>query len=380
MQYRPFGQKADFQVSALGFGCMRLPVLKEEGRPIDEPLAIAMIRYAIDHGVNYVDTAYGYHGGQSERVLGKALQDGYRDKVTLATKLPVWNVKEAADFDRLLDEQREKLQTERVDCYLLHSLNKTHWPKMRDLGILDWLPKAQADGRIGHIGFSFHDDTEVLIDIIDGYDGWAFCQIQYNYMNEDVQAGTKGLQYAASKGLAVVIMEPLLGGLLANPPDAVRAVWDEAPQPWSPAAWALHWLWNKPEVSVVLSGMSTMDQTVENVAVAGDARVGALAEADLARVAQARDAYESLRPVPCTQCGYCVPCPEGVNIPRNMQLFMDARIYGGVRERQCRGQYRRMDETARADACVQCRTCEEKCPQEIEISEVLKQIAEELGA
>jgi predicted aldo/keto reductase-like oxidoreductase len=326
-----------------------------------------------------VDTAYGYHGGKSEIVVGKALQDGYRDKVKVATKLPCWHVKETADFDRLLDEQRGKLQVECVDCYLIHSLNANFWPKMCELGLLEWIPKAKADGRITHIGFSFHDKCEVFKEIVDGYDGWEFCQIQYNYMNETEQAGTEGLAYAAERGLAVVIMEPILGGLLAHPPEAVQAVWDAAPQGWSPAEWALQWLWNKPQVSTVLSGMSTMDQTVENVAAAARSGLGALDKADLARVARAAEAYESLRPVPCTQCRYCMPCPHELDIPRNMALFMDGHIFGERRMRQSQRQYRKMDEKARAQSCVQCRECEEKCPQDIEISQVMPRIAAELG-
>ena len=198
MQYRPFG-RLDFKVSALGFGCMRLPTLGGDYNKINEPMAIEMLRYAIDHGVNYVDSAHVYHGGNSERVIGKALRDGYREKVKIATKLPTWAVKESKDFDRLLNEQLERLQVNKIDFYLLHNLKTPLWVKVRDLGGLGWLDRIKADGRVGEVGFSFHDSYEVLTEIIEAYDGWAMCQIQYNYMNENVQAGTKGLQFAARK-------------------------------------------------------------------------------------------------------------------------------------------------------------------------------------
>jgi len=217
MQYRRFGH-LDFEVSALGFGCMRLPTTGKPGK-IDEPAAVEMIRWAVDHGVNYIDTAYPYHGGNSERLLGAALEDGYRDKVALATKMPIWMVEKADDFDRFFDEQCERLRTERIDFYLLHNLQAPTWPKIRDLGAIAWLEKARADGRIGPVGFSFHDRADVLKEILDYYSGWSLCQIQYNFVNEDVQAGTRGLEYAAGKGLAVVIMEPLFGGTLAAPPE-----------------------------------------------------------------------------------------------------------------------------------------------------------------
>lgn len=378
MQYRPFGT-LDFQVSALGFGCMRLPTVGGDAKQIDEPLAIEMIRTAIDRGVNYVDTAHGYHGGNSERVLGKALADGYRDKVKIATKLPPWAVKEPADFDRLLDEQRQKLGVEHIDFYLLHNLQAAQWPRMRDLGVRDWLERAKADGRIGHAGFSFHDTFEVFAEIVDAFDGWDLCQIQYNYMNETVQAGTEGLKYAAAKGLAVVIMEPLLGGCLTQPPEVIQAIWDAAPVRRTPAAWALHWLWHKPEVAVVLSGMSAMEHVVENVATADESGVGTLSEDDLARIRQVQEKYEALRPVPCTFCGYCVPCPNGVDIPRNMRLYVDALVFGGNQLDLNGNLYRGLPEEKRAEACVACQECEEKCPQQIPISEVLPKIHEQFG-
>ena len=377
MQYRRFGH-LDFEVSALGFGCMRLPTT---GKPeqIDEPAAVEMIRWAIDHGVNYIDTAYPYHGGNSERVIGKALDGGYRDKVALATKMPIWLVEKADDFDRFFDEQCERLRTERIDFYLLHNLQAPTWPKIRDLGAIAWLEKARADGRIGPVGFSFHDRTDVLKEILDYYSGWSLCQIQYNFVNEDVQAGTRGLEYAAGKGLAVVIMEPLFGGTLAAPPEAVQRVWDTAPGSPSPVDMALKWLWNKPEVSVVLSGMGTLQQVKENVASAGASGVGTMTQAELQLIARARDAYGALNPIPCTQCGYCMPCPNGVAIPDNFQLYNNAVVFKGSSRQLNRNLYNDMPAGKRAEACIQCGECEEKCPQKIAIGEWMPRVHEALA-
>jgi predicted aldo/keto reductase-like oxidoreductase len=376
MQYRPFG-KLDWKGSALGFGCMRLPTTGEDHSEIDEPEAIRMLRYAIDHGVNYVDTAYGYHGGNSERLVGQALKGGYREKVHLATKLPCWLVETTADFDRLLNEQLAKLQDEHIDLYLLHSLNEPSWHKVRDLGVLEWAEGAMADGRIGRLGFSFHDKYKVFQEIVDAYDNWTFCQIQYNYMDVKEQAGTKGLRYAASKGLAVVIMEPLLGGRLVNPPAQVQTLWDSAGQKRTPADWALQWLWNQPEVSVVLSGMSAMEQVEQNVASASASGVATLSGKELELVDRVRAQYRELCPIPCTKCEYCMPCPNGVNIPRNFELFNNGVMYDIIDHvREWYGQFK---EEARASACIQCRECESKCPQSIPISEWMPVVHEVLG-
>ena len=375
MQYRKFGS-LDREISALGFGAMRLPTDGDD-KNIDESAAIEMLRYAIDHGVNYVDTAYGYHGRNSEPLVGKALRDGYRDRVNLATKSPVWRVEKHDDFDRLLDEQLEKLQTGRIDFYLLHCLQAKSWPKVQELNVFRFAERARADGRIGEFGFSFHDTFNAFEQIVDGFD-WSFCQIQYNYACEDVQAGTKGLEYAASRGLGVIVMEPLYGGTLANPPAPVRAIWDEAPRDTDPVDLALQWLWNKPAVSLVLSGMSTLEQVQQNLASADRSAIGSLSADEHELIGRVQQKYGELSPVPCTKCRYCTPCPAGVDIPVNLELYNNATVFEGSFS-LCRNLYRGQGEPAKAAACVACGECEEKCPQQIEIGRLMVRIDEKFG-
>jgi predicted aldo/keto reductase-like oxidoreductase len=372
MQYRTFG-KLDWKPSALGFGAMRLPRIDDDPARIDEPLATRMVRYAIDHGVNYVDTAYPYHRETSETFLGRALQDGYRERIKLATKLPCWKVEKLEDFDRFLNEQLGKLQTDHIDFYLLHSLNAGSWAKVRDQGVLRWAEGALADGRIRHLGFSFHDKYEVFQEIVDASDLWQFCQIQYNYMDIEEQAGTKGLRYAAGKGLAVVVMEPIRGGQLAGEvPDSVQALWDLAPVRRTPAEFALQWVWNQPEISVVLSGMSTMEQVVENVESAGRSGVGILNEEELAIIDRVRERYRELSPIPCTKCEYCLPCPNGVKIPTVFEIYNELMMYGDPG--RAKWFYSTLDDAERANNCIECGECLDKCPQSIEIPDWLAKV------
>jgi predicted aldo/keto reductase-like oxidoreductase len=367
MKYRKFG-KLDWQVSALGFGAMRLPILNEDYAKIDEAQAIPMIRYAVDHGVNYIDSAWGYHRGFSEVVVEKALWDGYREKVKVATKLPCPDVQTAADFDRLLNEQLGRLNS-KIDFYLLHGLNKMQWAKVRDLGVMKWAERQQADGRIGHLGFSFHDNFDAFKEIIDAYDNWTLAQIQYNFMDEQNQAGTKGLEYAHKKGLAVVVMEPIRGGRLARPPEKVVKLWQSAPVQRTPAEWALRWVWNHPEVSTVLSGMGSMQQVAENVATAEHSQPHNLTADEVALVGRVKDAYFS-DAVACTGCRYCMPCPNDVDIPRVFNLYNDAVIYGDAA--RPRRDYGRMKPEQRADNCTKCEQCVGKCPQQLAIPELLE--------
>ena len=371
MKYRKFGS-LNWQASVLGFGAMRLPVIGKDASRVDEAETVKMIQHAVDQGVNYIDTAYTYHEKQSEIVVGKALLDGYRKRVKLATKLPSWLVEKPDDFDRMLDEQLAKLQTDHIDFYLLHALNSTYWPRLRDWKILNRAEDAIADGRIHYLGFSFHDELEVFKNIVDAYDNWTFCQIQYNYMDIEYQAGTKGLEYAADKGLAVVIMEPLRGGQLTlNVPKSISELWERAAVSRTPADWALQWIWNHPEVSVVLSGMSTMQQVVENLDSADRSGIGMLTEEELNLIGNVREIYRRLAPVPCTNCKYCMPCPNGVEIADILRYYNDAIIYDNPRAP--RFLYHNLPKDKQADNCVECFECEEKCPQGIPISEQLKE-------
>ena len=377
MQYRNFG-RLDFKVSALGFGAMRLPTIGGDDGRIDEDLAIKMIRYAIDNGVNYVDTAYGYHRGNSEIVVGKALKDGYREKTMLATKLPPWHVNVKEDMDRLLNEQLRKLDTDHIDFYLLHALNKDTWKKLYNLGVLDWAEGVKEEGKIRYLGFSFHDDLETFKKIVDAY-SWTFCQIQYNYMDIEHQAGMEGLRYASNKGLAVVIMEPLRGGRLANPPDRVRQVFESFPIKRSPVAWALLWLWNQPEVSTVLSGMSNFEQVKENLEIADKSGINIFTQEELRLIERVRETYLGIKAIDCNECGYCMPCPNGVNIPLNFHLYNEGVRYndfGGPRWHYRNG----MQESERASSCIKCGVCEPKCPQHLPIRDLLEKVKETFEA
>jgi len=377
MKYRKFG-RLDWQASVLGFGAMRLPVIDSDPARIDEPEALKMIHHAIDHGVNYIDTAYTYHENQSEMVVGKALQNGYRAKVKLATKLPSWLVESADDFDRFLDEQLQKLQTDHIDFYLLHALNSTYWPRLKEWGVLNWAEGAIADGRIQHLGFSFHDEFEVFKEIVAAYDRWTFCQIQYNFMDVEYQAGIEGLQYAAGKGLAVVIMEPLRGGQLTiKVPPPVAELWQSAAVHRTPADWALQWIWNHPQVSVVLSGMSSMQHVRENIAYADRSGAFLLSEDELNLVDKIRAEYRRLVPIPCTNCKYCLPCPNSVEIAAIFEHYNNAKIYDNLRAP--RFHYRNLSSDSQADNCVECFECEEKCPQGIPIVDYLKKAHALLG-
>jgi len=374
MKYRKFGN-LDWKPSALGFGAMRLPVIDGDHSKIDETEAIKMIRYAIDHGVNYVDTAYPYHRGNSEFLVGKALEDGYRERVKLATKMPTWLVESQSDMDRFLDEQLGKLQTDKIDFYLLHGLRKARWPKLRELDVFEWAENAMADGRIGRLGFSFHDEYELFEEIVDSYDGWTLCQIQYNYMDTHYQAGTRGLRYAASKGLAVVVMEPILGGMLAiKPPEAIQSIWGEAETKRSPAEWALQWVWNHPEVSLVLSGMSIMGHVIENIESASYSGPGTLTEAELKLIDRVREKYLEYGFIGCTACGYCMPCPEGLDIPKIFALYNEYYMKG--RDREVLSQYKEgAPPEIQAGTCDRCGNCEELCPQQLPIRDLMAKAA-----
>ncbi len=380
MQYRKMPKTGE-ELSVLGFGCMRLPM--KEGR-IDEPRAIAQIRHAIERGVNYVDTAWPYHAGESENVLGRALKDGYRERVRVATKLPSWMIKTRADMDHYLNAQLQKLGVERIDYYLLHALNGGNWDQLNSLGVLEFVAAAQRDGRIGNIGFSFHGQLADFKRIVDAHP-WVFCQIQYNYLDQEYQAGREGLKYAADRGLGVIVMEPLRGGNLgrATPPAPVAELWNEAPVRRSPAEWALRWLWDQPEVTVILSGMNDETHIEENLAVADSVRAGELTAPELKLVEKVAQKYRELMKVSCTSCGYCLPCPAGVMIPGCFENYNQLHMFGGEQEIKFMYALRLSGELGDgkpgfASQCVECGACLKKCPQQIPIPEVLAKIAEEL--
>jgi predicted aldo/keto reductase-like oxidoreductase len=309
--------------------------------------------------------------------VGRFLRNGYRDKVKIATKMPTWLTQTKADFDIFLDEQLEKLQTAHIDFYLLHGLNRNRWQKLRELNVLEWAETAISDGRIGSLGFSFHDDYDAFKDIVDAYNDWSLAQIQYNYMDIENQAGTRGLRYAASKELAVIIMEPILGGRLTNPPDTIAKLWETAEHKRTPADWALQWIWDQPEVSIVLSGMSNMTQVKENVASASRSGISNLTLDELKLVAEVRAKYKQLSPIPCTKCEYCLPCPSGVNIPRNFEIYNQGIMYEKVKEAQI-AYLNWLPAEENASNCLNCKDCENLCPQQISISDWMPKIHSEL--
>ena len=327
MKYRKFGE-LQWKSSALGFGVMRLPHEEGESSGILEDEAVKMVRCAIDKGVNYFDTAYNYHGGESEKFLGRVLENGYRDKVKVATKLPSWKVEKKEDFDRFFDEQIERLNTDCIDFYLLHALQRDWWDRVYDLGYLDWAEKKLADGSIAHLGFSFHDKFPLFKRIVDAYDNWAMTLLMYNYMDVDFQAGTQGVKYAADNGMAVVVMEPLRGGLLAKePPSSVKRIFDGSSVQRTPADWSLQWLWDRPEVSCVISGMSNMKQLRENIRSASVSGVGTMTDHEKQILEKVREEYRTKKSVPCTDCRYCLPCPEGVAIPWILGYYNISEMY-----------------------------------------------------
>jgi predicted aldo/keto reductase-like oxidoreductase len=378
MLYRKVPKTGD-RLSILGFGYMRLPTKKGGG--IDEERAIRQLRYAIDNGINYVDTAPAYHFGKSEKVLARALADGYREKVRIATKLPPWSVHSRQDMDRILDAQLATLHTDQIDYYLLHSLSKDTWETMKTLGVCEFLTTAKNDGRIKNAGFSFHGDTASLKEIVDAYN-WEFCQIQYNYLDENNQAGTEGLVYAAEKQLAVMIMEPIRGGNLAgHVPDEIKKIWDESPVRRSPAEWALRWVWNHPEVTVVLSGMNDEIHIDENLRVANEALPNSISSSELTIIARVRETYQRLMKVSCTGCGYCMPCPAGVDIPGCFSLYNAHHLFPHDRSAKFHYLGRHgglLSRVSYAGLCKNCGKCEKICPQHLPIPVRLRAVSKEM--
>ena len=357
MELRAFGN-TDMKVSPLGFGVMRLP-MKDGGKTVnsntidqvDVDTSIAMIRTAIDGGVNYFDTAYNYVSGYSERILGEALKDGYREKVYVATKSPAWLYKSPEDFDRFLDEQLDRLGLDYVDNYLLHSMNGGSWKKTVRNNAIDGMKRAKASGKVRNIGFSFHDDVELFREMVD-----------------------------AERGMAVVVMEPLRGGLLVDLPKNAQAVFDESGIKHSNVEWAFDWLWDMPEVSCVLSGMSTPEQLQQNIGYMQNAHPGMLSDEERKVLDQAKAALDSRAAIPCTGCNYCVDmCPNKIAIPYNFRAYNMGTLYDDMELAKDFYQNEVTSYGRRADSCTSCGSCEEICPQHIAISEWLPKVDELLG-
>ena len=374
MQYRVNPKNGD-HLSVLGYGCMRFT---RKNGAIDQEKAEREMATAITRGINYFDTAYRYPG--SEAALGKFLAKGYRKDVFIATKLPQFQVKRAAEFDKYFEEELSRLKTDYIDYYLMHMLTDLgSWQRLKGLGIVDWLEAKKARGAIRNIGFSYHGGVEGFLAILEDYP-WDFCQIQYNYMDETGQAGVVGLKAAAKKGIPVMVMEPLRGGRLAGqlPPDAAAILGEGFPGR-SPAQSALAWLFNQPEVTVVLSGMNSQEQIAENVAVAEAAIARSLSEADLAVFAAVREAVNAKVKVGCTGCGYCLPCPQGVDIPTSFRCFnakyADGWLTGFKEYIMCTSLKR---QTTAAGKCVGCGKCEKHCPQQLPIRADLAMVKKEM--
>ncbi len=375
MQYRVF-PKTNAKSSVLGFGCMRLPVQDTENHPIDRPEAIKMIRYAIDNGLTYVDTAYGYHNEESEVVVGLALQDGYREKTNLATKLPLWKVETYEDMEKLLDTQLGRLQTDHVEFYMLHACNRSSFAKVKDLGALKFLDDMKAKGKIKYAGFSFHDDEETFRSIIDSYD-WDFCQVQMNVLDEFNQATMEGVRYAASKGIGVIVMEPLRGGALTvRMPEEIKEVYKKTSYDRTAAEWAFRWVYNNPEFIVVLSGMSTMEQVQENMQIFDKAEANCLKDDEKETLTNIRKAYEARIRVGCTGCEYCVAgCPAEIKIPEIFRPYDNAAMFDTLPRF-----YENYRKNVVENKCLQCGACEASCPQKIEIRKWLEIIDKEANA
>lgn len=371
MLYRKLG-KTNEDVSILGLGCMRLP---EKDGQINEEEATNMLRYAVDNGVNYIDTAYIYHNGQSEGFVGRALKDGYREKVNLATKLPTWLIKNKEDMDRIFNEQLERLQTDYIDFYLVHSLNEETYPYVKSLGLFEFLEKIKKENKVRYIGFSFHDKLDVFKDIVDDYD-WDFTQIQYNYLDEDYQAGTEGLLYAASKNLGIVIMEPLRGGsIVSNLSDKINEIIDNASTKKSPAGWAFKFLYNNPNISVVLSGMSNLEQIKENIEIADKDGVALSITSDEENtINKLKEEFKSKIKVNCTGCKYCIDCPQNIDIAGCFNIWNNTSMFGNIEK--YKSNYNMLKkENKNASLCIECGNCESHCPQHINIVDKLKEVS-----
>ena len=374
MKYRIFNKTGE-KISLLGFGTMRLPIIKDDMSKINELEAIKMIRTAIDMGINYVDTAYMYHSGNSEVVVGKALKDGYREKVLLADKMPVWFAKSEDDLERIFQEQLDRLDVKCIDMYLVHNITAQIWKRALKFNTLQFLEKKKREGKIKHLGFSFHDELPLFKEVIDFYP-WDFCQIQLNYMDADFQAGVEGLKYAGSKNIPVFIMEPLKGGKLTDVlPKSVKEMWDNSPIKRTPAEWALRWVADFPEVLTILSGMSSMDQLNENISVLSETDPKSLTAKELEIIKNVADQYNNLIQYSCTECRYCLPCPVKIEIPTVIKYYNEWFLYNG-NDKLLDDFDMWISKDRRPSACIACKACETHCPQHLPISDIMAKAKE----
>ncbi len=373
MEYRTFAKTGE-KISLLGFGTMRLPVEPGKKNKIDEAEAIRMIRYAIDSGVNYVDTAYMYHSGTSESVLGKALQDGYREKVFLADKMPVWSARDEGGLEGIFQNQLTRLGVDCIDFYLIHSITRGIFRLAQKLETLSFLENKRREGKIKHIGFSYHDDLSFFKEVIDAYP-WDFCQIQLNYMDAEFQAGVEGLKYAGKKGVPVIVMEPLKGGKLTQAiPDSVQKIWENASVQRTPAEWALRYVADFPEVLTILSGMSSFEQAEDNLRILADAKPESLTKEEKDTIARAAEEYNKMIKASCTACRYCMPCPQNVDIPKIIDFYNQWHLYQAMPQIK-RDFNMNLPAKNRPSHCFDCKACEEKCPQHLPIAEIMKESA-----
>ncbi|MGL4393231.1 MAG: aldo/keto reductase [Fusobacteriaceae bacterium] len=373
MNYRKIPKAKDNdKVSMLGFGCMRFPVLKDG--EIDEAQVEEMFKYGISNGINYIDTAYGYHDGKSEPLVGKILKKlDLRKKINLVTKLPSYLVqgnRGEAELEEYFNEQLERLQTDYFDYYLIHTLTYKFWENVTKAGLFKFIDRIKKEGKVRHIGFSFHDELPLFKKIVDAYD-WDFCMIQYNFLDTDYQAGREGYEYATAKGMGVFAMEPLRGGLLVNNlPQDIKDEWKNSGRNYSPVEWSLRWLWNHKNISLTLSGMSSLEQMKENVSIVSKIQEPLMTKDDLKVIEKVKKIYQSKIKVNCTSCKYCMPCPAGVNIHGNFGMYNNASMFNNFKK--FKNEYNDQSKDSLASKCVACGACEKVCPQGIKIIEELK--------
>lgn len=383
MLYRELGQTGE-KVSILGFGAMRFPTINNQANKIDEKEASSMLKYGIDNGINIIDTAYSYHTldfnepGESEPFIGKFLSTGYREKVLISTKLPSWIVEKKGDMEKFLDQQLKRLQTDSIDIYLLHSLKKDYWENLTNLDVFEFMDTILEDGRVKHIGFSFHDELDLFLEILDSYD-WEVVLTQMNYLDEGYQSGINGVQYLSSINMGNMIMEPLRGGkLVENIPREIQSLWDTAPTKRSPLQWAFQYFWDMGGISTVFSGMSSLEQVKENVAIADIGYPNTLNQEDKNLIKEVARTYRQRKDIDCTQCNYCMPCPEKVDIPTCFKEYNIAKMLDNPEESSMQ-YFSLLNEENYASSCTECGDCVPMCPQMINIPEELKKVKKLFG-